>query len=225
VTLFARLLDWYTGRGKAPVAPPIPKPVIAPAPIRVVSGIPQFSEAGTALLQQCEGFRAVPYDDRTGLPVTPGGVIAGTLTVGYGHTGSNVIAGQAWTEPQALHQLSNDLAPLVMGLSRIITANLTDNEFSALVCLAYNVGFTALANSALNGGTLYAVNLGTFGMVPGHIASWNKAGGVILPGLVGRRAAEVKLWNLESGAPIPDFAAIRDAASEEFSTKGTMSWL
>lgn len=191
-----------------------------------------FSPAGQQLLVQCEGpFVAFPYDDEDPehAPVQPGTTLRGALTVGFGTTGNGVVAGQEWTEPQALARMLSDCAKLVQGINRIVTVDLTDNEGSALCCLAYRVGFTALANTAYSGGTLAMLNAGQFGMMPSRIALWNKAnvGGVTrtLPGLVGRCAAEVKLWNLAAGTSIPDFGATRDAASTEFSQEGTMSWV
>ena len=60
--------------------------------------------------QASETLRLVAYDDATGEPVPEGGVIKGTLSNGWGHTGSDVYIGQVITEAQALAWLKRDLA-------------------------------------------------------------------------------------------------------------------
>lgn len=61
-------------------------------------------------LRSDEGLRLTAYDDATGEPVPVGGVCKGTLTIGYGHAGSDVVPGQVITEAQAEALLLNDEA-------------------------------------------------------------------------------------------------------------------
>ena len=63
-------------------------------------------------------------------------------------------------------------------------------QFDALVCWVYNLGPTNLKESTL----LRILNEGDYGGVPEQIKRWNKAGGVILGGLVKRREAEANLF-------------------------------
>jgi lysozyme len=171
-----------------------------------------FSEAGYALLRQLEP--KVPNAPDLEAYQDGGGV----WTIGYGHTGPEVKQGLVWSASQGEWALQGDVARTAAQLETGIAAGLLDNEFSALVCLAYNVGVSLLLSSRYTaGGTLAAVNAGQLGSIQQHIESWNKAkdrDGVlrVVPGLVGRRAAEVALWWLRDSNPPPDFCRIRDNA-------------
>ncbi len=188
-----------------------------------------ISNAGWACLEAMETCVPWCYDDadpeHRQVPI--GHVFRGTPTIGWGHTGSEVVPGLTWSQERCDAQLQADVEPIVAGLNRIITANLSNNEFSAVVLIGYNDGLPAVEKSALNGGTVAVINQGLFGMVPMHIRSWNKieVNGVLTvsPGLVGRCAAEVALWELETGAPAPDFKAISDAAVAQYEAYGTMA--
>lgn len=234
MTIFSAISAFLKGLGMIPV-PPVS--VQAPEGDIVSSGLPvrlavpdmTFSPAGVALQKAMEACVLHAYDDEDPLhrPIMPGEPILGTLTIGWGCTGPMVQPGLVWTQDQADTERQARLDPIITGLKRIITQNLSANEFSALVLLADNAGFTAIANSSMNGGTLAAVNAGKWGTIEGHIKSWNETVidgvKVISPGLVGRRAAECALWNLETGAPTPDFAAIRDAAVKAWNAQQSQS--
>ncbi len=60
--------------------------------------LPQMDEAGFALLKKWEGLILHAYDDANDRPVNPGDRIYGTLTIGYGHTGTGVFPGLIWNE-------------------------------------------------------------------------------------------------------------------------------
>lgn len=141
---------------------------------------------GTALLKSLEGCRLHAYRDQ-----------AGVLTIGYGHTGPEVHEGLTWTQGQADEQLDSDVLRFVMGVSAAVTGEpLSDNQFSALVILAFNIGLMAFRGSS----TLRDVRLGQYKQIPADIAKWNKIrdhSGVFVvdPGLVKRRQAEIDLWN------------------------------
>jgi lysozyme len=141
----------------------------------------------------------------------------GIWTIGWGHTGPEVTAGLVWTQDQADAALDADLAGRAAQLSRLVTAALGANQFSALLSLGYNIGMGAagLAGSS----ALRLANAGSFDAVPAAIALWDKSrvnGELqVNPGLVGRRAAESALWRLADDAPppFPDWNAIRAAAA------------
>ena len=66
---------------------------------------------------------------------------AGILTIGYGHTGKDVKKGMVITEEKAIELLKKDIARFekhVSAYNKIY--NFTNNEFSALVSFAYNIG-------------------------------------------------------------------------------------
>lgn len=162
----------------------------------------KFSPAGLSLIKAMESCRLGAYQDQ-----------AGIWTIGYGHIGAGVTRGLTWTQAQADSQLLADLWVYSGGVASLVRApSVTDNEFSALTCLAYNIGLHAFAGSS----ALHLLNIGFPALVPTHIKLWNKIddGGelIVSKGLVGRRACECALWALPDGSPAPDWNAIRQAA-------------
>ncbi len=154
----------------------------------------QFTPAGLALIKTWEGCRLMAYDDANQHVVKPGEPVLGTLTIGYGHTGADVFPGLHWTQDHADEMLGHDLDHVQRDVRGLLTADLTDNQFSALVALCFNIGGRAFAGSS----ALHLANTGQLSDVPAHMALWNKVtiGGrlVVSPGLQRRRAAEAALW-------------------------------
>lgn len=157
--------------------------------------LPQMNDAGFGLLRKWEGCILHAYDDANDCPVNPGGRIFGRLTIGYGHTGADVFPGLTWSQEQAEEALQNDVAIVVRQVRPLMTVQLNGNQFSALVCFAYNIGLSAFAGSS----ALHLVNEGQLTSVLAHMALWDKTtiNGVLVPsdGLKNRRAAEIALWN------------------------------
>jgi lysozyme len=150
----------------------------------------KMNDAGFALLKKWEGCILYAYDDANDQPVSSGTPIHGTLTIGYGHTGSDVFPGLSWTQEQADQTLRNDIAAVVAEISPLITAELNDSQFSAFVCFAFNIGIHAFAGSS----ALYLANHNDLAEVPSHKTTVNGRL-VISPGLQNRRSAEIVLWN------------------------------
>jgi lysozyme len=94
------------------------------------------------------------------------------------------------TRQQAETILAVDVEKFANTVRPMIKVTLTDNQFSALVSFAYNVGPAAFARSSV----LKAVNARRFDLVSARLALWVKAGGRTLKGLVRRRAAEGQLF-------------------------------
>lgn len=139
----------------------------------------KINDAGIHLLKTHEGLRLQAY-------LCPGGV----LTIGYGHTG-DVRPLQTITQEDAERLLCNDLARFETGISQIVQVPLSDNQFSALVCFAFNIGLAAFASSTL----VSLLNRKWYGQVPAQLMRWTHARGVELPGLAARRRDEAALWN------------------------------
>jgi lysozyme len=135
--------------------------------------------AGLALLREFEGCRLEAYQDQGGI-----------WTIGYGHTGPEVCEGLIWTQDQADAQLAADASLRATAVARMVPL-LPDNQFAALVCLAYNIGLAAFGAST----ACRLVNAGDLAGVPAAIEMWNEVDGEVSAGLVRRRAAEVELWN------------------------------
>ena len=96
----------------------------------------QTSQDGIDLIKSFEGLELTSYIDAVGI-----------LTVGYGHTGSDVYSGQVITEQQAEDLLRTDLKRFEKDVVNIILPVLTQHEFDAIVSFTYNVGSGALENS------------------------------------------------------------------------------
>jgi GH24 family phage-related lysozyme (muramidase) len=94
------------------------------------------------------------------------------------------------TEEEATAQLQRDLAQIERDIVSVMHVPLTQNQFDALVCFTYNVGFGNLKSSTL----LKCLNEGAFDQVPAQFLRWNKAAGRVLPGLTKRRQDEADLF-------------------------------
>ena len=145
-----------------------------------------------------EEFIPYAYDDadtpRQRKPVVKGQKLRGTLTVGFGHTGSDVYPGQTVSLSEANELLRKDLAKAAAAVEQAVRVELTDNQFGALTIFTLNVGTQAFKDSTL----VRKLNTGDYASVPAELMRWNKttiAGKkVVSQGLVNRRAAEAGLW-------------------------------
>jgi lysozyme len=148
----------------------------------------KVTEEGLALIRQSEGLRLASYRDAVGV-----------WTIGYGHTSAAgeplVSPGQKITKEEADAILRRDVEKFSVGVRTMLKRRLADQQFSALVSFAYNVGLGAFRKSSV----LQAVNAGDDAGVPQRLSLWVKAGGRTLPGLVKRRAAEASLYMSEAG--------------------------
>ena len=87
-------------------------------------------------------------------------------------------------------RLTREFEPGVVSLVKV---PLTQNQFDALVCFAYNVGIQALRGSTL----LKKLNGGDYAGAANEFGRWNRAGGRVLSGLISRRAAERACFEAE----------------------------
>jgi lysozyme len=159
-------------------------------------------------IAQWEGVILYAYDDAIypTRPARPGDRIHGTLTVGAGHTGSDVYIGQTLTEAEAMRLLALDLRDSEAAVIRYVRPEilqlLTDNQFGTLVDFVFNCGASAFAGSTL----LRRLNAGDFAAVPAELGKWvyTTVNGqkVKSNGLVARRAHEAALW-AEGAVPAP----------------------
>ena len=72
----------------------------------------------------------------------------------------------------------------------MVTCEIGQNQFDALVSFAFNVGIGNLKKSTL----LRKLNEGDINSAALQFLVWNKAGGKVLAGLTRRREAEMKLF-------------------------------
>jgi lysozyme len=144
----------------------------------------KVNKLGIDMMHHFEGCRLQAYQ-----------CSAKVWTIGWGNTYYQdkrpVKQGDVITQTQA-----NELFEMVMNefaieVRRALTKELNENQFSALVCFAYNVGVGNLKKSTL----LRKANINPNDeTIAGEFAKWNKAGGKVLNGLTKRRLAEADLY-------------------------------
>ncbi len=109
---------------------------------------------------------------------------AGVWTIGYGHT-EGVRNGDVCTEEQAKAWLIDDIKETQTLLAHYVNVPVTQNEFVALVSLAFNVGVGALMKSKL----LMKLNSGDREGAAEEFLDFDLADGQRLAGLTRRRKA------------------------------------
>ena len=137
------------------------------------------SEKGIAIIRRFEGLELEAYDD--------GG---GVLTIGFGHTGSDVYLGLKIDEEEAIRLLKFDLLVAEECVDESVEVQIGQCEFDALVSFVYNVGCKAFKSSTL----LRLLNAGNKEAARAQFSRWNKDNGKVLAGLTNRRAAEAHLF-------------------------------
>jgi|ERR1700761_3714929 len=137
----------------------------------------KINQAGLDLIKSCEGLALNAYQDQ-----------GGVWTIGYGHTGPEVVKGMVMTEQQALQTLQKDISIKAEPIDNWVTRELTQNQFAALCSLCYNVGISAVRKSV----TLQLVNADK-----DPTAEWlgfSYIEGVENEGLLNRRKKELELY-------------------------------
>lgn len=117
---------------------------------------------------------------------------AGIWTIGNGHTGAEVHEGLTITDAQADEWLMSDILKVVRSLARYINVQVTEGQFIALTSLAFNIGVSKLVHDCPK--LMRAVNACDVELAAEEFLDINRAGGVVLPGLVRRRKAESDLY-------------------------------
>ncbi|KAK4183835.1 lysozyme-like domain-containing protein [Podospora australis] len=154
-----------------------------------VCSAPKSNQATVDLIAEFEGFVPNIYLDPVGKP-----------TVGYGHLCSDSNCSEVrakyaipLSQTNGKKLLADDMARFETCITNLsgskVTLNL--NQYGALVSWSFNVGCgnaqTSTLMSRLNNGESAAT------VLPQELPKWKYAGGVVLPGLVRRRDAEVAL--------------------------------
>jgi lysozyme len=116
-------------------------------------------------------------------------------TIGYGNTfyenGTRVKMGDKITRDRAEKLLQHIVEAFSVQVDRLVTAKINDNQRSALVSFAYNLGIGSLQKSTL----LKKVNANPNDpAIRIEFMKWTKARGVVLRGLVIRRQDEANLY-------------------------------
>ena len=140
------------------------------------------SDKGIDFIKAKEGFRALAYRDSVGV-----------LTIGFGHT-QGVEEGQTITEDDADALLRAELVKYELAVERYVRCDMTQNEYDALVSLAYNIGINHFSQSSV----VRFLNSGDRPRAAAAFSMWNK-GTVngrltVIPGLAERRKQEAELF-------------------------------
>ncbi len=133
---------------------------------------------GLALIKKWEGLRTNAY-------LCP----ANVWTVGYGHT-RTARKGLIISHEEAEELLQEDLKRFEQAVVRLVTVQLNQNQFDALVSFTFNVGINALTGSTL----LSLLNRKNYLGAAEQFLRWIRAGKNVLPGLVKRRREEYELF-------------------------------
>ena len=138
----------------------------------------KVSEKGIKLIKESEGFKPNAY-------MCP----AGVWTIGYGST-NGVTQGMIVTERFAETLLKNHLAKTETQITSL-NLSINQNQFDALADFVYNLGFGAFKSSTL---LKLIVAKSSPELIKAEFRKWNKGNGKVLPGLVTRREAEIRLY-------------------------------
>ncbi len=141
----------------------------------------QLGKAGEALIKsfetlQLKAYKAVPTEQY--------------YTWGWGHYGPDVVKGGSITLEQAQALFDKDVSGFVKAVNNAVKVPLSQNQFDALVSLAFNIGATNFSGSTL----VKLLNTGAYAAAAEQFARWNKSGGAVLAGLTRRRLAERDLF-------------------------------
>lgn len=136
----------------------------------------KINNFGVELIKDFEKCRLMPYLD-----------VGSVWTVGYGATGHDVGQNTHFTLKQANERLQKDLEKFEK-ICDYIHVELNSNQFSACVCLAYNIGVKAFKDST----ALKKINNHEDPTEAWKM--WNKVNGKVVQGLINRREAELALW-------------------------------
>jgi len=144
------------------------------------------NQTARCLIGHSEGFSLTAYPD------------GDVWTIGWGTTrinGQPVQPGMIITRDQAAEYFNHDISVTEKEISNFVTVPLTDNQFSALVSLCYNIGGTKFRKSTL----LRKLNAGDYAGAAGEFGRWIYARNKVLPGLVTRRQREKELFLTPDG--------------------------
>ena len=140
---------------------------------------------GYLLITKHEGLKLKPYLCPAKIP-----------TIGYGNTyysdGKRVtLLDKDITKQQAFDMFKEIANRFAKRVDALVTSNINQNQFNALVSFAYNVGTGNFSSSTL----LKKVNRNPDDLtIKDEFLRWNKAGGKVLNGLTNRRNEEADLY-------------------------------
>lgn len=140
---------------------------------------------GYLLITKFEGLKLKPYLCSAKIP-----------TIGYGNTyypdGKRVtLLDKEITKQEAFDMFKEVANRFAKRVNELVTSNINQNQFNALVSFAYNVGTGNFSSSTL----LKKINKNPDDLtIKDEFLRWNKAGGKVINGLTNRRNEETILY-------------------------------
>ncbi len=157
-----------------------------------IFSLPRLVPEAIALIKHFEGCFLEAYRDPLNI-----------WTIGYGHI-ADVARGMSITPHRAESLLMEDLETAQTDVRRNVKVPLNENEFGALVSLAFNIGGSAFGQSTLvrklNRGDRHGAAKEIERFVHGHVGGRR----VTLRGLELRRKAEMELFQAPVGTLVRD---------------------
>ena len=139
----------------------------------------KISENGKNLIKNFEGLKLNSYKCSSGV-----------LTIGYGHTGSDVKENMIISKEEAEKLFDSDIVIHSNNVSKLVRVKLTQNQFDALVSFEYNIGYGNFSKSTL----LKKLNLQDYKGASNEFDKWVYSKKKKLNGLVKRRNKEKELF-------------------------------
>lgn len=139
-----------------------------------------LSSTGEDLIKGFEELRFTAYQDDKGI-----------WTIGWGHTGPEVVEGLTCTIEQAETWFQEDTLWAVKGVNDSLTTNVSQTQFDALVSFTFNVGVGAEAHSTM----VKLINARNFTGAANEFPKWDHEDGKVSAGLLRRRVAEQALFS------------------------------
>jgi lysozyme len=146
-----------------------------------------LNNKGYLFITKHEGLKLKPYLCPAKIP-----------TIGYGNTyyanGKRVtLLDKQITKQEAFEMFKEIADKFAKRVDTLVSSNITQNQFNALVSFAYNVGTGNFASSTL----LKKVNKNPDDLtIKAEFLKWNKANGKVINGLTNRRIEEADLYFL-----------------------------
>ena len=151
-----------------------------------------LSDEGYRLIRSFEGYHTRLKDGSCAAYLCP----ARVPTIGFGCT-KGIKLGMVWTADEAEAGLRREIAKFEAAVSRLVTVSTNQNEYDAMVSLAYNIGAAGFKRSTV----LRRLNKGDRAGAARAFEMWNIGAGRVLPGLISRRKREAALFLKPVEAP------------------------
>jgi len=137
------------------------------------AAIVTMAALATPFIVSKEGNKLKPYLDIGGVPTVCAGVIKG-------------VEWRLYTEDECKSLNAQEIASHAQGLAKCVKAELTQEEWIALISLTYNVGTNAVCSSTL----VRQINIGERRASCDQYLRWDKVAGKQIQGLTNRRKEE-----------------------------------